>query len=102
MKDLNSALLKECKNYLDITWEDTAGDEKLTGMILRGMKRLNKIAGSELDFLVEEEQRELLFIRVMYERAAALDDFEKNYRSELISLRNKERVKRYVEKKQDN
>ena len=43
-------LLEAVRNYLDITWVDYAGDVKLTGIIERGMKCLNNVAGEELDY----------------------------------------------------
>jgi len=38
-------LLTAVRNYLGITWADDAGDVKLSGIIARGMKYLNRIAG---------------------------------------------------------
>ena len=46
---LPPGLLEAVKNYLDITWDDPEGDEKLSGIIARGMQYLNKVAGAELD-----------------------------------------------------
>lgn len=97
--EVSKELLEDVKNYLDITWVDEAGDKKLSGMILRSMNYLNEITGSDLDFSVEESQRTLLFVRVKYERANALDDFRKNYLSELNQLITRERIKRYAQKK---
>lgn len=93
-------LLNDVKNYLDITWDDDATDIKLRGMIARGMLYLNKLTGSDLDFTIEGSPRELLFIRIMYERSGALDEYRKNYLSELNSLVMSERMKRSVEKEQ--
>ena len=45
-----STLLEEVRNYLDITWDDPKGDEKLIGMIKRGMASLSGVLG-ECDFL---------------------------------------------------
>ena len=39
-------LLNDVKNYLDISWEDENTDNKITGIIERGMKYLNKVAGN--------------------------------------------------------
>ena len=39
-EDELSTLLEEVRNYLDITWDDPKGDEKLRGMIKRGMASL--------------------------------------------------------------
>lgn len=35
-------LLPGVRNYLDITWDDPAGDRKLVGIILRGMDYIPK------------------------------------------------------------
>lgn len=94
MNDVN-VLLEDIKNNLDITWDDEATDKKISGMISRGMKWLNDITGSELNYDEEDMPRELLFTRVMYDRAGALDDFRKNYLSEINDLVMRERVKRY-------
>ena len=63
-------------------------DEKLTGIIARGMKRIDEIAGESLGLHDEDAPRALLMAYCMYDRANALDDFEKNYLSELLDLQN--------------
>ena len=90
-------LLASVKNYLGITWEDTAGDEKLSGIITRGKKYLNRIAGRELDYTAEDQPRELLFEYCRYVRSNALEQFQINFRHELLSLQINEGVKQYEE-----
>ncbi len=80
------ALLDEVKNYLDITWDDNETDLKLNGMIERGKKYLNRTAGKELDFEVEDKPKELLFDYCRYVRSNALEMFQQNYLHELLSL----------------
>ena len=91
--ELPTGLLAEVKNYLDITWEDADGDQKLIGIISRGMSRINEIAGAELDYTAEDQPLALLCDYCMYARAGALSEFEENYLSELISLQIREAVK---------
>lgn len=79
-------LIADIRNYLDITWEDTAGDLKLSGIIERGIIYLDTIAGKELDYSVEGKPRELLFDYVRYVRSDALNEFQKNYNHELNAL----------------
>lgn len=86
MITLPDGLLDSAKNYLDITWEDDAGDEKLSGILARGMKYLNSVAGAELDYTIEDKPQELLFDYARYVRSNALDEFQNNYLSELLSL----------------
>ena len=80
------ALLDEVKNYLDITWDDNETDLKLNGMIERGKKYLNRVAGKELDFDAEDKPKELLFDYCRYVRSNALEMFQQNYLHELLSL----------------
>lgn len=80
------ALLDEVKNYLDITWQDGQTDLKLKGIIERGKKYLNRVAGKELDFDAEDKPKELLFDYCRYVRSNALEAFQQNYLHELIAL----------------
>lgn len=83
---LPDGLLEAIKNYLDITWDDSAGDEKLSGIIARGIKYIDNIAGSEMDYTSEDKPRELLFDYCRYVRSNALEEFQKNYLHELLTL----------------
>lgn len=84
---VSDKLLKAAKNYMDITWEDEAGDEKLSGILLRGMQYLTiDVAGIELDFDAEGKPQELLFEYAKYARAGALDEYQTNYLHELLKL----------------
>lgn len=87
-------LLNDVKDYLDITWKDDATDRKLTGIIARGEKYLDNLAGTELDYVSEGKPKELLLDYCRYVRSNALEDFQKNFLSELISLQVSEEVKR--------
>jgi tRNA G37 N-methylase TrmD len=92
---LPDGLLDAVRNYLDITWADNAGDAKLTGIIERGIKYLNSVAGEELDYAEEDKPRELLFDYCRYVRSNALHEFQVNYLPELLSLQNQKEVERY-------
>lgn len=94
--DLPIGLLEAVKNYLDITWDDPAGDMKLSGIISRGMKYLNSVSGVELDYTVEDKPRELLLDYCRYVRSNALDEFQNNYLHELLSLQISQEVKDYA------
>jgi hypothetical protein len=89
---LPDGLLDAVRNYLDITWPDTAGDIKLTGIIERGMKYLDAVAGEELDYTDEDKPRELLMDYCRYVRSNSLNEFQGNYLSEL----NQKEVERYL------
>lgn len=88
-----TALLADARNYLDITWTDGDTDQKLEGILRRGMNYLDGKAGEELDYSEEDQPRALLFDYARYARANALDEFEGNYLHDLLSLYLKYRVK---------
>ena len=93
-------LLEEVKNYLDITWQTSLEeDEKLNSMIRRGEAALSGKLGA-CDFDSDTQEKSLLFIYVMYERAGALNEFWSNYRGEIISLRLRKRAEKYETEKQ--
>ena len=93
---LPNGLLDAVRNYLDITWTDADGDLKLIGIILRGIKYINSVAGTELDYTIEDKPRELLFDYCRYVRSNALDEFQTNYLPELLTLQISEEVKAYA------
>lgn len=108
MQDLTSnkaQLLAEVKSFLNITWEDTDTDERIWQFILSSIRRIDEISGYELSYTdIEPSEnddqsevdnlylsmcylaKDLLNARVYYLNEKALDDFEKNYQSELTSL----------------
>ena len=88
-------LLAAVKNYLDITWEDTATDDKLTGIISRGIKYIDRHAGSTLDYSIEDNPRALLMDYCRYAWSNSLDEFSANYLPEIIALEITESVKAY-------
>ena len=93
MTAVSKELLAEIKNDIDITWEDAAGDEKLSGCILRGMN-------TQFDYSPEtgdSQAKDLLLNYVIYARAGALDDFMKNYQADINALQIAQEVKRYAQ-----
>lgn len=94
---LPSELLEAVRNYLDITWVDAETDTKLTGIIARGMSRLDNLAGVPLDYSIEDLPRALLMDYCFYARSNALDEFEINYLPLLLSLQIRGEVAEYVE-----
>lgn len=80
-------LLQDVKDYLNITWQDEKTDKNLTGIIKRGMARLTNIAGvPALDFTAEDLPRQLLLDYCRYGNSQALEMFEINFSSELLTL----------------
>lgn len=93
---LPEGLLEAVRAYLDITWVDEAGDKKLSGIIARGMNYLDKAAGAALDYTKEEKPRELLMDYCRYARSHALENFQTNFLSELLSLQIAQEVTDYA------
>lgn len=96
---LPDGLLKIVKNRLDITWSDTATDNKLTLMIENGIAELDFLSGASNDYTQAGKAQSLLFAYVMYDFANCLDDFKTNYQSEIIAFINQAKVNAYVASK---
>lgn len=79
-------LLDEIKNFLDITWELSAGEnEKLSGIVRRGKAYLIGKIG-ECDFESDTQEKDLLMNYCMYARSGQVDEFVANYRQEIVAL----------------
>lgn len=94
--DRDKILLNDVKNYLDITWDDSLGDQKIMGMVQRGMAAIKGKIG-ECNFYGETQERALLFDYVMYARAGEIPKFWENYKTEMISLQIARKVDDYAE-----
>lgn len=92
---LPEGLLEDVKDYLDITWSDPNTEKKLTGIIKRGMKYIDKTAGAIQDYTVEDKPKELLLDYCRYVRSNALEQFQTNYLHELLTLQMKQEVATY-------
>lgn len=80
-------MLHDIRNYLDITYADEEVDQKLLGIVKRGMNYLNGKAGETQDYEKEGTARALLFDYCRYARNNALELFEQNFMAELVGLR---------------
>lgn len=92
---MTDELFSELKNYLNITWDDINTDLKIKGIGERGMRYLEIIAGSTLDYLIEDKPRELLFEYCRYVWSDGFNEFQTNYMAELLTLQQIEQVKAY-------
>lgn len=95
MADLPVGLLGDVKNFLDITWTDTATDIKVEGFVRRGIDYLDRIAGESMDYTKESIHRELLLNYCLYARSNAFHEFKKNYLHELNGLQISKEVERF-------
>lgn len=89
------ALIDEVKTYLDITWSDPHTDDKITGIIARAKAKISDYAGiavGQLDLSEESSEKQLFLDLCRYIYNNASEDFEDNYRADLIMLRAKYRT----------
>lgn len=92
---LPEGLLADIKNYLNITWEDTSTNSKISDMIRDGIAYLDKRRGAAADYTAPGAPRMLLKEYVRYARDGALDVFENNYLHEIVSMQNERAVDLY-------
>lgn len=82
--DVTSELLKDTKDKLYVSWSDN--DEQIKKIILRASKYIQSKITQELSFTPYSEEYELMLERCRYDWNNALDEFEKNYSSEILAL----------------
>lgn len=92
--NVTNELLSDVKNYLNITWDDTATDNKIRGLIASAEAYLDDKAGGKMDYETSGEARTLMMDYVRYMRDEAGDVFENNYKSRIIALQNNVSVAR--------
>ena len=98
---LPAQLLEDAKNYLDMTWADDAGEQKLSGILARGMAYLNRIAGENLNYGTEGQPRKLLCDYARYDLSGATQDFASDFLLELNTLNAECEVMRHAEENPD-
>lgn len=81
-----TALLETVRNFLDITWEEPALDNKLKGIIRRGITYIDRIAGREQSYEEHTAAMGLLLNYCLYEQSNQLSEFQRNYLHELNAL----------------
>lgn len=90
-------LLADVKNNLNITWDDTATDDRIRGLIAAASVYLDGKGGSTLDYEADGLPRTLMMEFVRYARDDALDVFENNYTALILAMQNGMEVGRHVE-----
>lgn len=84
------ALIDTLKDYLDITWDDSHTDAKLGGILARAQDKLCAYAGSDsVEFGDGTTEQQLLLDLCRYTYNNASEDFEQNYKADLLMLRAK-------------
>ncbi|MER2111168.1 MAG: hypothetical protein ABS960_00655 [Solibacillus isronensis] len=80
-----AVLLQDVKNYLHITWNEEDSDT-LMPMIERAISYFNSITNANIDFVKDGQNRQLLLDRCRYMRNHVIEEFEDNFRSEIINM----------------
>ncbi|MBO0450758.1 phage head-tail connector protein [Candidatus Enterococcus murrayae] len=81
---ISKELLDEVKDKLDITWDDN--DASVKSIIFRACTYLQSKVSQKLQFTQDSEEYSLLLERCRYDWNNALDEFETNYASEILSF----------------
>ncbi len=82
--DITEELLKEVKDNLYISWDEN--DEQVKSIILRSAHYFQSKVSQPLTFNIDSEEYILLLERCRYDWNNALDEFEKNYASEILAF----------------
>ena len=89
-------LIDALKVRLDITWSDEATDSKIKQLLSDSIAWLVQSTGyRDLDYSQNTIERELMFTRVQYAMENMLDDFSTNYKSEIVAMINRAKVRKY-------
>lgn len=96
--DIPPALLADVKNYLNITWNDQATEDKLRGLIASASMYIDSKCGAAQDYETDGFPRTILMEHVRYARDEALDVFENNYAHLILAMQTEKDVNAYVER----
>ena len=94
-------LLQRVKGKLKVTWQDESTDRRITEMIEDAQVTLNHKLGAEIDYSAPGMERNLFLNYCLYAWNDCVNEFDNNYINEIYQIRNKYKVKRYVEKKEE-
>lgn len=94
--EVSPELLAAAENYLNITWNDQATDDKVCGLIASGTAYLDLKGGGVLDYEADGMPRTLLLEYVRYGYSSALDVFETNYMNQILTMRHERLVNEYA------
>ncbi|MGL5765656.1 MAG: hypothetical protein ACRCX8_08450 [Sarcina sp.] len=96
---ISRELVEELKMKLDITWDDIDIENKLTRIVESAKEALDFKLGINYDYSIPGMEKTLFLNYCMYEYNNCINDFDKNYLSELMLIRNKHQVMRFRNEK---
>ena len=85
-KTAEDVLLEDVLNALDVTFDDAATKKKIRDIMQQGQARLEQIKGGVIDFEKEKTARTLLFAFCRYGRSNAIEQFEHDFSSQIVSF----------------
>ena len=86
------ALIDTLKTYPDITWDDEHTNAKLSGILSRAQAKMCAYAGADLTFDDGTDEQQLLLDLCRYVWFNVPENFEENYKHDLLMLRAKYKV----------
>lgn len=95
-------LIDEIKRELGIVWQDAETELRIIGILKRAVYKINEYLGCEADINSDMSARHLVITLCNYIWNHVDDEFEKNYLSELVNLRNKYLVINAEEEEESN
>lgn len=93
-------LLQDVKNHLRITWNEE--DAHITSLIERAKAYFESVTGVDLDFSEEGQAKHLLLERCRYVYNRSAEEFENNFRHEIINLQFAAALKERRERLENN
>lgn len=93
------------RRKLNITWNDTDTDARITQIIEDGKSEIIDKVGitdSEFDFSKPSQERKLLLAYCFYEWNHALDEFQVNYAEDILQARERWEVVSHAKEQTDN
>lgn len=85
-----AVLIETLKTYLDITWNDPHTNAKLEGILARAQTKICAYAGDDtVSFADGTAEQQLLLDLCRYVYNNSSEDFEQNYKADLLMLRAK-------------
>ncbi|WP_413538972.1 hypothetical protein [Enterococcus malodoratus] len=84
ISDISPELLSDVKDKLYVAWNDN--DLQIKKIIIRSCKYVQSKVSQELSFSPDSDEYELMLERCRYDWNNALDEFEKNYSSEILTF----------------
>ncbi|SCI45850.1 Uncharacterised protein [uncultured Clostridium sp.] len=90
-------LLDSVKNKLNITWEDSLTNFKLSDLVNDAIVAMNFKLGADIDYSKNGLEHQLFLNYCLYSYNNCLNEFDTNYMNEIYQIRSIYEVKEYEE-----